>query len=465
VWVVYFSLAALPLFGIGGWFVPSADGSRRALVFGLLVIYVASGMGLLLATSFLGLRRYLRQRKLEMPMEMTTTWILVGVVMIISMLLVAAILPRPSREYSLSQLPFTVTSAVRRASRFAVGKDGTKDDEAQNPATTKAQEGQKTERQADSGTDGNSPGKQDGGKGDGKGKKGQGKASGQSAGSKSGEGGKGEKGDKPQSEQAKGGDAKQRNAESQGKSQDKDSPKSDANSQNSEPNDSKNEEPRQSSQQQPNEQKDREGNSQPQQPSGSKVSQILSQAPSMLTQTLGTMLKWLFYGGILAGGLIAAWVYREELMSAWQKLLAELSELWDWWLGKKKAGPESAAALVEVAPPPRTFASFTDPFLSGDAHGMSWPQLVRYTFEALEAWGREQACARSSGQTPHEFALALAGTQPQVASGAQMLAVWYGQLAYAPKAAAPSSIEPLRQLWATLAERRQAAASLGLPER
>src|SRR6185295_13345175 len=68
VWVVYFSLAALPLFGIGGWFVPSADGPRRALVFGLLVIYVACGMGLLLATSFLGLRRYLRQRKLEMPM-------------------------------------------------------------------------------------------------------------------------------------------------------------------------------------------------------------------------------------------------------------------------------------------------------------------------------------------------------------------------------------------------------------
>src|SRR6478609_1124156 len=138
VWVVYFSLAALPLFGIGGWFVPAAEAARRSLVFGLLVIYVASGMGLLLATSFLGLRRYLRQRKLEMPLEMTSTWILVGLVMIFAMLLVAAVLPRPSREYSLSQLPFTVTSAVRRASRFAVGKDGTKDEAAENPATTEA---------------------------------------------------------------------------------------------------------------------------------------------------------------------------------------------------------------------------------------------------------------------------------------------------------------------------------------
>jgi hypothetical protein len=51
----------------------------------------------------------------------------------------------------------------------------------------------------------------------------------------------------------------------------------------------------------------------------------------------------------------------------------------------------------------------------------------------------------------------LSGTQPQVASGVQTLAAWYGQLAYAPKAAAPASIEPLRQLWATLGERSAAS--------
>src|SRR4051812_40824701 len=147
VWVVYFSLAALPLFGIGGWFVPAADPVRRARVFGLLVIYVASGMGLLLATSFLGLRKYLRQRKLQMPMEMTSNWIIAGLVLIVGVLLAATILPRPSREYSLSQLPFTISSAARRASRFAFGKGGTKDDAAQQPATAEAKESQATERQ------------------------------------------------------------------------------------------------------------------------------------------------------------------------------------------------------------------------------------------------------------------------------------------------------------------------------
>ncbi|HEY2411458.1 MAG TPA: DUF4129 domain-containing protein [Pirellulaceae bacterium] len=457
VWVVYFSLAALPLFGIGGWFVPAADGPRRALVFGLLVIYVACGMGLLLATSFLGLRRYLRQRKLEIPVEMTTTWILVGVVMIIAMLLVAAVLPRPSREYSLSQLPFTVTSAVRRASQYAIGKDGTKDDTAKNPATTEAKQGQETERHGEGKQKGNAGGAQDGGKQGSSGKKGQGQSSDKSGKSQSGgdknDRGSKSQGDKPPRDKSQAGESQKRNAESQDKQSEAEKSKTEDGGNKGERQDRENQQQKQSSQQNTHERKQNESGSQSPPPSPSKVSQILSQAPSFLTQSFGFILKWLLYGGLIVGGLIAAFIYREELMAAWQKLLAELNELWDWWFGKKKAVAESAAVATEVVAPPRTFASYVDPFLSGDAHGMSWPQLVRYTFEALEAWGRERACPRNTGQTPNEFALALAGTQPQVASGVQMLAAWYGQLAYAPKAAAPASIEPLRQLWAALDQR------------
>ena len=63
----YFSLAALPLFGIGQHWVPAAEVGRRRYVFALLLVYVASGLALLVTTSFLGLRRYLRQRRVEMP--------------------------------------------------------------------------------------------------------------------------------------------------------------------------------------------------------------------------------------------------------------------------------------------------------------------------------------------------------------------------------------------------------------
>lgn len=63
--VVYFSLAALPIFGLGQSLIPSDDASRRSFAFTLAACYVGCGLGLLLTTSFLGLRRYLRQHRRE----------------------------------------------------------------------------------------------------------------------------------------------------------------------------------------------------------------------------------------------------------------------------------------------------------------------------------------------------------------------------------------------------------------
>src|SRR5262249_36972964 len=100
VWVVYFSLAALPLFGLGQALIPAEAVGPRRRAFWLMSIYVASGLGLLLTTSFLGLRRYLRQRKLQMPVAMTGVWLLVGGILIALLLTTGALLPRPNPEYS-----------------------------------------------------------------------------------------------------------------------------------------------------------------------------------------------------------------------------------------------------------------------------------------------------------------------------------------------------------------------------
>src|SRR6185295_9967065 len=106
-WVVYFSLAALPLFGIGQWFIPETNLWGRRYAFWLLAVYVASGMGLLLTTSFLGLRRYLRQRRIEMPAAMSGLWLSTGAALIGLLLVFAMLLPRPSAEYAVSRLPFS----------------------------------------------------------------------------------------------------------------------------------------------------------------------------------------------------------------------------------------------------------------------------------------------------------------------------------------------------------------------
>src|SRR5262249_27704035 len=111
VWVVYFSLAALPIFGIGQAFIPGTNVGSRQYAFVLLCVYVASAMGLLLTTSFLGLRRYLRQRRLEMPLTMAGTWLVTGAVLIAGLLVFTALLPRPNAEYAISQLPFAATSS------------------------------------------------------------------------------------------------------------------------------------------------------------------------------------------------------------------------------------------------------------------------------------------------------------------------------------------------------------------
>ena len=95
--LVYFTLASLPIFGLGQWFVPAVDEDRRAGLFVYFLAYIASGMGLLLATSFLNLRRYLRQRKLKMPGAMTATWLSTGAILIVGLTAAAAVLPLPSR--------------------------------------------------------------------------------------------------------------------------------------------------------------------------------------------------------------------------------------------------------------------------------------------------------------------------------------------------------------------------------
>ena len=70
---VPFALATLPIFGLGQAILAVDDVERRSNVFWFMAIYVFSGLALLLTTCFLSLRRYLRQRNVEMPVKMTAS--------------------------------------------------------------------------------------------------------------------------------------------------------------------------------------------------------------------------------------------------------------------------------------------------------------------------------------------------------------------------------------------------------
>jgi hypothetical protein len=144
-WVVYFSLAALPLFGIGQMLLPSEDIAARHKGFIFLFIYVTAAVGLLLTTSFLGLRRYLRQRYLEMPAMIAFGWIRFGVGVAVIVLAGALLLPRPGANEAWHALRYHIDYQLRQASNYAMrfsphgkgqgrpGNDTQKSEPSKNP--------------------------------------------------------------------------------------------------------------------------------------------------------------------------------------------------------------------------------------------------------------------------------------------------------------------------------------------
>jgi len=139
-WVIYFSLAALPVFGLGQGLIPSHDVPARERAFALTFVYLTAALGLLLLTSFLGLRRYLRQRHLVMPSAISATWVSLGSTLALAILVGCLLLPRPSATWSITAMidrfgdPNSRAAQTARSSRAA----------AENPPpqdTTKPQRG------------------------------------------------------------------------------------------------------------------------------------------------------------------------------------------------------------------------------------------------------------------------------------------------------------------------------------
>ncbi|WP_254508083.1 DUF4129 domain-containing protein [Anatilimnocola floriformis] len=465
VWVVYFSIAALPLFGLGQWFMPANALDLRRRAFWLLVVYVAAGLSLLMATSFLSLRRYLRQRNQEMPGEMAAVWLGTGGAIIAILLVLASLLPRPIPEYSITHLAPQIQSPQQTASRWGWGSEGAKKKNVNSPQTA-------TKGEVDPATkQGSSQGKPT--------PNAQGAPAKNASGS-SGTDGKNSGGQSQSNSQTKSGS--QQNDSKQSSGNQSSNSKQPANSsgeqkpqpqQNNQPSNEANNQTRSNPQQQPNN-SDKKSSSNPstanppQQtptsnppprstppdsqatpplPNEVQVPQknYLQQAWNMVFTYLTYVLKWVFY--LLVIGVVAyyAWQHREWLLAAWQQLLKELRELWAKWFGQKPT--TTSAVATALPPPPKRFAEYADPFSSGLAARWTLAELVRYTFEALEARGREQNCPRGNDQTPLEYAAAVGQVEPGFAGEVHSLADLYGQLAFAGGNSSPQSTLLLQQLW------------------
>ena len=341
--------------------------ARRRYTFWLMVVYVGGGLGLLLTTSFLGLRMYLRRRKLKMPAAMTGVWLSLGGALIVLLLLGGALLPRPQAEYKVADIG-SAGSKSQKAWRSNVkeGQPGEGEGEGKDAGDSKDKGKDKEGRDSrdgnkdKSGSAGNKDKSDRNGKKDRSGSDKDGKKDGHSR-------DKGKAGDKTQKDR-KDEQAKQEERE-------------DASSGDTAP---------------------------PRKP---------PQSPSWF-KNVAKVLKWVVFG--LLALVVAFFAIRAFLQffanftDSARNLLDAFRRFWESLLGlfgRKKeqaAAVEDAAEQREVAAA-QPFSAFSNPFADGRAERLSPAELAHYTFAALQAWARRRDLGRQSGETPQEFADRVGG--------------------------------------------------------
>ena len=168
---------------------------------------------------------------------------------------------------------------------------------------------------------------------------------------------------------------------------------------------------------------------------------------------LETIFKWIVYALLAAVVLYYVIRYWSRLVETLKIFWLELVSFWNDLFGRKSQEEKSRSAEnseTEPLVPRRPFAAFNNPFASGAAQQMQPEELVRYTFEALEAWAFEQNLERMQDQTPLEFARVVGENISIVSKEVRQVAKLYVQVAYADFSPTTSSLRPLESLWRRL---------------
>ncbi len=397
-WVIWFSLGALPTFGIGQAIGGPADDALKVFGFKLLGIYLAAGLGLLVATSFLNVRRYLRKHFLRMPARVTRMWLMAGGILSIFLLAGVLLLPRPNASYSLNTLIDQTSDMVQEASEHAFFDwDPVEDDDVSQkvppeeddepPAGDDKGDGEEGENGMEEKSEDGEPSGSDGEEGEGK----------------SGEGKEGE------SSQGKGeGAASQSVGEGEGEGE----------SESGESESGENGEGDQSNMTQP-------------------------EMPSHSSSWIGTVVKvliWLILGGVF---LFFAIKNRKALLKAFKQLVDDLLSLF----GKKKKKTQFSKAKPKRQ---SLYADFRNPFLSGMADRWSPEELIGYTWQAVKAWAHDRHVIEGEGKTPKELAEEIAEKAPEIGEVATETAELYTRLAFTQYGLPKSYLLSLKKLWAKI---------------
>lgn len=492
--VLWLALGALPLFGLGQFFL-GGDSKSWNLARILLTLYLFSALSLLVVTSFLNLRRYLRQRQTEMPLDATIAWLAGGIVIIGLILMIAYIAPLPGKAVASMKAPeFLTNRSPMSASEYGWGDEGAEiSDENDARSSETGPDGSPSgETQSGAKAGGQKGNREDGPAGSDPGGKKQGK--GQDPGGDQPAGGEKNKSSENQStsgDSKSSGNQQQTNTEqnsqpSQNQSQQNQSsqsanesssdssPPSESKSEASNPSDDgsksseqdsskaesdsanesespKNESADQSKQNsdqskqnneqsRPQSENQNQNANQQEEPLSARTKPPPNRSPPLsgVFSVIAGMLKWLIFLGLFA--FIAIFIFRnlDAIMAWWDSLFAEEDrETTSQLPSAKKAKPET---------PPRPFSSFRNPVGDPDPR-----KVVVVTFQALEAWCREQGVERSPDETPSEFVRRVAVQFPSLGQSAIQVVDAYNRIVYGRAAAAKDDVEAASSVWQVFA--------------
>jgi hypothetical protein len=445
VWVLYFGLAALPVFALGQSLIDPNDTDRRRATFLQMAVYVGSALGLLVTTTLLGLRKYLEQRGANIPATMTAGWLGLGAGLIVAFLAVAALLPRPHSETAW----FGISRAGggksdRRADKFnAVPDDSAGKGEGASGRKTEAGDGKGSAKGGQQG--GGKSGQK--GSGGGKGKDGGGEAKGGKQGGGKSDLGKGKSGD-DQSD-SKSQQQNDQVSDDQGRQH-----KKDFDGPNGGPQERQAKSPGSNQKSQDDQQKEAEDktDSSSDQPS---TMQKLLETPSKVLGFLHTVIKWVVYAAVVVVVIYCALRYGLGYLANFTDWA---SKLLDWWRSlfarKPGEGKEGAAeGPVDDGPRRPVFEDFSNPFADGTVRRRSPADVIAYTFAAFDAWAWERGRGRQPGETPTEFAIRVGHEVERLDEPGFRLAELYVRALYSKGPLPADALKAARAVWEQLEAR------------
>lgn len=470
-WILFFALAALPIFGLGQVLIPSDDGARGRVFF-LFTAYLAAAMGLLATTSFLGLRRRLRRQGLQMPTSVTAAWLTAAALVGLSVLIVGALAPRPGTLRTAATAWERLSGGPRSASRTAAqasdggegeGAQGGQSADAPPPSDDKSGGGQAA-GQSESGSSrgdsddssdsrGNQADQQDAkSRDDSSGSGDQGNSQGQPS-----DRGQQSDGDEASSQRGEeeSGDASSNAADSS----ESDSTEADSridrgreSSESDERGDSPPPENDRSDDEESEAQSDAPKDSESESSSTSQSAQSPPAGSSLLDSLrLPTPPPWLKWAIAIAAAVGIALLFGRQIIEG---VAAAFAQLMAWLRGESAEEPslEDPPGQPEEKPTPvRPFSSFRDPFSSGAAAGLSDEELIDYTLAAAEAWGAERGVARGGEATELEYAAELAAAELPEAAAVRTAAALATYVRYGSGRLEQSDRDALREVWNELA--------------